>query len=361
MQIDTGTLVPVPMDGVELNSPALERHVIFRGLSEPEEHGRWTVGPRVRLAFRLPYRPEGGAVLRLESLGCVVRGKVDEQVVEILAHGQPVSRWHVTSPVMAARTLALPPEAIEADGSVVLELRIATCVEPAALGLGEDRRLLGLLLRRLAWGEQPVRRPHDLLAERFRPVGRESRKSFADKIASGFWTRFVTGPAVLDIGFQGGAAPGSVVPIVPGAIGVDIDYPGYDGRILPFADNSQDAVYSSHCLEHIPDHIKAIQEWHRVVKVGGHIITVVPSAHLYERRRRVPSRWNRDHRRTYTPASLLAEFEAALAPNSYRVRHLVENDAGYQYGLPPDLHPEGCYEIEMVVEKIAPPDWRMGD
>jgi len=136
MQIDTDTLLPLPMEGVELNSPALERHVIFRGLSEPEEHGRWTVGPRVRLAFRLPYRPESGVVLRLESLGCVARGHVDEQVVEFLAHGQPVSRWHVTSPVMAPRTLALPPEAIEADGSVMLELRIATCVQPAALGLG---------------------------------------------------------------------------------------------------------------------------------------------------------------------------------------------------------------------------------
>ena len=98
-----------------------------------------------------------------------------------------------------------------------------------------------------------------------------------------------------------------------------------------------------------------------MVKPGGHIITVVPSAQLYERKRRVPSYWNGDHRRTYSPASLLAEFEAALAPNSYRVRHLAENDAGYQYGLPPNMHPEGCHEIELVVEKIAMPLWRLGD
>ena len=76
---------------------------------------------------------------------------------------------------------------------------------------------------------------------------------------------------------------------------------------------------------------------------------------------RIPSRWNPDHKRVYTPASLLAEFEAALAPNSYRVRHLLENDAGYRYDLPPNRHAEGCHEIELVIEKIAMPDWRMED
>lgn len=361
MQIDTDTLLPLPPEGVELHAPEAERHIAFRGVSHAEEHGRWTDGARAWLVFRLPYRPAGGVVLQLESLGYVVHRYVFEQLAEILANGRPVGRWSVSSRVLAPRTVMLPHDAIEPDGSVLLEFRIPTCLQPAMLGLGDDKRFLGLLLRRLSWQEAPPRRPFDLSGERNRPVGRESRKSFAEKIDSGFWSRFVTGPAVLDIGFQGGAAAGSVVPILPGGIGVDIDYPGYDGRILPFADNSQDAVYSSHCLEHIPDHIKAIQEWHRVVKVGGHIITVVPSAHLYERRRRVPSSWNYDHRRTYTPSSLLAEFEAALAPNSYRVRHLAENDANYQYGLPPNIHPEGCYEIELVVEKIAPPLWRMGD
>jgi len=279
----------------------------------------------------------------------------------MLVNGVRLAEWTVTDTVMRARSLVVPAQVIGPDGRIVLEMQISTCIQPRLLGLGGDARFLGLLLRRLSWEERAPRLSPDLSGERERPVGRESRKSFAAKIDSGFWARFIAGPAVLDVGFQGGAAPGSVVPIMPGAIGVDLDYPGYDGRILPFADASQDAVYSSHCLEHIPDCIKAIQEWHRVLKVGGHIITVVPSAHLYERRRRVPSFWNWDHRRTYTPATLLAEFEAALAPNSYRVRHLAENDADYQYELPPNVHPEGCYEIELVVEKIAAPGWVLGE
>ena len=165
---------------------------------------------------------------------------------------------------------------------------------------------------------------------------------------------------MLDVGFKG--YDGGVVPIVDGAIGIDLDYPGYDGLTLPFPDDSQDAVYSSHCLEHIPNHLQVIRDWYRVTKVGGHIITVVPNAMLYERKLRPPSRiagWN--HLRFYTPQRLLAEFESVLTPNTYRVRHLAENDANYSYHYPTERHPDGCYEIELVIEKRSPPDWGLDD
>ena len=71
----------------------------------------------------------------------------------------------------------------------------------------------------------------------------------------------MTGPKILDIGFKGGGVYTSgVVPILEGAVGVDLDYPGYDGMTLPFGTGTQDTVYSSHCLEHIPDFIRAMQE-----------------------------------------------------------------------------------------------------
>jgi len=190
-----------------------------------------------------------------------------------------------------------------------------------------------------------------------RSVGGESRKTYARKIQSGFFSQYLSGSKILDIGFKGGDH--NAQPILEHAVGIDIDYPGYDGFNLPFADGSQDAVYSSHCLEHVPNLTATIQEWFRVIRQGGFMVTVVPHQFLYEKRHNPPSRWNGSHYHFFTPAKLLAAFEAALPPNHYRVRHLCDNDFFFNYALNPLVHSTGCYEIELVLEKIAPPSWEL--
>ncbi len=187
-------------------------------------------------------------------------------------------------------------------------------------------------------------------------IGVEAGKTIEDKRRTGFVAKYLSGGAILDIGYRGYT---DAEPVVAQAIGIELDYPGYDGRTLPFPDRSQDAVFSSHCLEHIEDFRNAIREWHRVLKVGGFLIIAVPHQFLYEKRRNLPSRWNADHKRFYTPASLLAEVELSLAPNSYRVRQLSDNDLGYVYAIPPEQHAGGCYEIELVLERIEPPAWEL--
>jgi glycosyltransferase involved in cell wall biosynthesis/SAM-dependent methyltransferase len=57
------------------------------------------------------------------------------------------------------------------------------------------------------------------------------------------------------------------------ALPVDVVAPGDD---LPFEDNSVDFVISSHVIEHFPDPIKALKEWHRVVRPGGFIYVIAP-------------------------------------------------------------------------------------
>jgi SAM-dependent methyltransferase len=49
-----------------------------------------------------------------------------------------------------------------------------------------------------------------------------------------------------------------------------------EGDALPFPDSSADFVLSSHVLEHFPDPIKALEEWHRVTKPDGFIFVIVP-------------------------------------------------------------------------------------
>ncbi|HEX3952866.1 MAG TPA: methyltransferase domain-containing protein [Stellaceae bacterium] len=177
--------------------------------------------------------------------------------------------------------------------------------------------------------------------------------SYQRRVQNGFFTKYLSGTCILDIGYGGGDAQN--MPIVDHAVGIDLDYPNYDGIHLPFPDASQDAIFSSHCYEHISDYRSALREWYRVLRIGGYIVTLVPHKFLYERKSTVPSYFNPEHKRFYTPAGLLREFEEALPVNGFRVRHLADNDEDFDYSTPARRHPEGSCEIEFVIQKIERP------
>ncbi len=188
-----------------------------------------------------------------------------------------------------------------------------------------------------------------------RKLGPETARNHVRRTAEGFVKRYLSGNHVLDIGYRGGLPDAE--PVTEKAIGIELDYPGYDGKTLPFGDDSQDAVFASHTLEHIEDHRAALAEWFRVLKRGGYLVIAVPHQYLYERKSTLPSRFNGDHKRFYTPASLLREIEAALPAGGYRVRSLRDIDDGFDYDLPPERNPVGSYEIELVVQKIELPSY----
>ncbi len=48
------------------------------------------------------------------------------------------------------------------------------------------------------------------------------------------------------------------------------------GDDLPFKNNTLDYVLSSHVIEHFYDPVKALREWHRVVKPGGYLFVIAP-------------------------------------------------------------------------------------
>jgi SAM-dependent methyltransferase len=77
-------------------------------------------------------------------------------------------------------------------------------------------------------------------------------------------------------------------------------------------DGEYEAVLASHVLEHIADPIAALQEWHRVVRRGGHLLLVVP-----DRARTF------DHRRPVTPLAHLVE-DARRGTGEDDLTHLPE-------------------------------------
>ena len=186
--------------------------------------------------------------------------------------------------------------------------------------------------------------------------GPETEKLYQRWMRDNLFKKYLPGKG-LDIGYKGDNKHAQ--PILAGAIGIDRDYPGYDGRTLPFADESQDFVFSSHCLEHIAKACDAITEWFRVIKPGGYLVLYLPHQYLYERKYELPSKWNGDHKWFITPSYLLTKIEFSLIPNSYQLIHCKDCREGYDYNIPLDKHPCGEYSIECVIRKIQPPTWEI--
>lgn len=78
------------------------------------------------------------------------------------------------------------------------------------------------------------------------------------------------------------------------------DLPDGDAQLMASVpDNAYDFVHSSHCLEHLRDPYESFQNWIRICKPGGHIITTIPDEDLYEQGV-FPSTFNPDHKTTWT-------------------------------------------------------------
>lgn len=333
-----------------LNFPIADRYLKYTNM-EAEPSQLWTTDKQANLSFKVP---SGNALGITFIVAAFVDATHPVQRVSVYAEGLKLAEWQCADTWPRARTVYIPAALAGSICGSGLRFELPDA-RPSA---DTDDRKFALRILNIGW--QPAEDEASFSSIPYgRMVGSEARKSFDLKLFDGFWSKYVTGPNVLDVGFAGYG--GQVEAIVPGAIGVDVDYPGYDGTTLPFPDNSQDVIFSSHCLEHIPHYVQVLQDWLRVTRVGGHMILAVPHAHLYERKRRPPSQWNSDHKRFYTPASLLAEIEQALPLNSYRVRHCAENDWQYDYGMPLERHPSGCYEIEIVLQKISSPSWSLPD
>lgn len=102
---------------------------------------------------------------------------------------------------------------------------------------------------------------------------------------------------------------------------------------------SFDYVFSSHCLEHLPDPAAALADWWTLVRPGGALFVVVPDEDLYEQGY-WPSLFNDDHKCTFTiskqrswsPVSRNLLDLARTLPGAERVSVRLQ-DHGYRRAL----------------------------
>lgn len=139
------------------------------------------------------------------------------------------------------------------------------------------------------------------------------------------------------------------------------DYLFGDGDATDLTDvpnETYHTVYASHILEHIDKPMRALQNWFRVLKPGGHMIVVVPHRDLYEKRKTLPSQWNPEHRWFWMPddselpCTICLKDLIESIPNAELVEYRVL-DEGYDHSLPVNHHPVGEFSIEAVVRKLT--------
>lgn len=63
---------------------------------------------------------------------------------------------------------------------------------------------------------------------------------------------------------------------IPGAHNLDLPNWDADSEELPFEDNSVSQIHAYHFLEHVKEPVKMLQEFQRVLVVGGFVNIVVP-------------------------------------------------------------------------------------
>ena len=185
-------------------------------------------------------------------------------------------------------------------------------------------------------------------AEIYRQYAGETTKSHDRREREGFFDKYCKGEG-LDVGYGGDI-------IIPGCSGWD--FRNGDAQYLSgIEDESFDFVYSSHCLEHMYDVQTALKNWFRIVKKGGYLLLAMPHRDLYEKRIKLPSRWNLDHKhmfligRAEPPDTLDIVEEIKSALTDYDIKYIKACDEGHTK-TDPLVHSDGEYQIEIVIQKI---------
>jgi len=120
--------------------------------------------------------------------------------------------------------------------------------------------------------------------------------------------------------------------ITPTAIGVDRGYTNISGDAYDlhwFRDSVLDFVFSSHLLEHLHHPKKAIKEWWRVLRKGGHLVLYLPHRDLYPTIE--SGKGNKDHKFDFTPEMILKYLDQLRL--DYSVVRINTHDGDDEYSF----------------------------
>lgn len=94
-------------------------------------------------------------------------------------------------------------------------------------------------------------------------------------------------------------------------------------------DASVDAVFSSHLLEHIDDHVAALKDWWRCIKAGGHLVLYLPHKAFYPNVGQPGA--NPDHKHDFEPFDIIRAMR--LVGDDWDLLVREERNAGTEYSF----------------------------
>jgi len=119
------------------------------------------------------------------------------------------------------------------------------------------------------------------------------------------------------------------------------------GDDLPFKDGVFDYVFSSHVIEHFFDPIRAIKEWLRVTREGGHIFMIIPHRErTYDKKRGITDHHELGERHRQA----LSIRDYARRSREEKARHETASDKDHHRLVRQGPPPEGW-------EKYNEPDY----
>ena len=124
------------------------------GWGGAEQHGRWTIARRAWLSMTLPEPSAGRIRLRVDASPFLFPGKRDVQRIVLSVNGTPVGRFELRDGGRRSLEAVFDARLLRSgDLDIVLELPDA--IAPAAAGVADDWRELGVFVHSLELEETP--------------------------------------------------------------------------------------------------------------------------------------------------------------------------------------------------------------
>ena len=120
------------------------------GWSFPEREGTWTNGKEAHLFMELQEPVKHDLILNIKAVPFIHENH-PQQVVDVLVNEELVTQliFKLDKPLLNQYKISLPAKLINSISPLQITFRFSPLASPHSLGLGDDKRLLGLMLKKM--------------------------------------------------------------------------------------------------------------------------------------------------------------------------------------------------------------------